>query len=96
MDFTECYVDTVSSVAAAARSGCRARVRRLIERGCSVDCRDNRGWTALHEAAARGSADCARDILSAVRVRKGSQCLFLSADICVPDLLHCDILTPLS
>ncbi|XP_070708088.1 ankyrin repeat and SOCS box protein 3 [Pempheris klunzingeri] len=65
MDFTECYGDTVSSVAAAARSGCRKRVRRLIQRGFSVDCRDNRGWNALHEAAAAGSKECVQDILSA-------------------------------
>ncbi|XP_023274698.1 ankyrin repeat and SOCS box protein 3-like [Seriola lalandi dorsalis] len=66
MDFTECYRDTVSSVAAAARAGCRKRVRRLIKRGCSVDCRDNRGWNALHEAAAAGSTECVLEILSAV------------------------------
>ncbi|XP_039990270.1 ankyrin repeat and SOCS box protein 3 isoform X2 [Xiphias gladius] len=65
MDFTECYGDTVSSVAAAARSGCRKRVRRLIKGGCSVDCRDNRGWIALHEAAAAGSKECVQEILTA-------------------------------
>ncbi|XP_026207570.1 ankyrin repeat and SOCS box protein 3 isoform X2 [Anabas testudineus] len=69
MDFTECYGDTVSGVAAAARSGCRKRVRRLLKRGCSVDCRDNRGWNALHEAAAAGSKECVQDILSAVGAR---------------------------
>uniref|UniRef100_A0A3Q0T2C8 Ankyrin repeat and SOCS box containing 3 n=1 Tax=Amphilophus citrinellus TaxID=61819 RepID=A0A3Q0T2C8_AMPCI len=58
MDFTECYGDTMSSVAAAARSGCRRRLRRLIQRGYSVDCRDNRGWKALHEAAAEGHQGC--------------------------------------
>lgn len=72
MDFTECYGDTVSSVAAAARSGCRTRVRRLIKRGCSVDCRDNRGWNALHEAAAAGSTDCVQEILSAASGKKCS------------------------
>ncbi|XP_041819083.1 ankyrin repeat and SOCS box protein 3 isoform X2 [Chelmon rostratus] len=66
MDFTECYGDTVSSVAAAARSGCWKRVKRLIRRGFSVDCRDNRGWNALHEAAAAGSLQCVQEILSAV------------------------------
>ncbi|KAM6897537.1 ankyrin repeat and SOCS box protein 3 [Xenentodon cancila] len=66
MDFTECYADAVSSVAAAARSGLRRRVRGLIRRGCSLDCRDNRGWSALHEAAAAGSQGCVQEILSAV------------------------------
>ncbi|XP_056153429.1 ankyrin repeat and SOCS box protein 3-like isoform X2 [Lampris incognitus] len=65
MDFTECYSDTVSIVAAAARSGCRAQVQKLIRRGFSVKSRDNRGWNALHEAAAAGSKDCVREILSA-------------------------------
>ncbi|XP_028332223.1 ankyrin repeat and SOCS box protein 3 isoform X2 [Gouania willdenowi] len=71
MDFTECYGDTVSTVAAAARSGCWRTVRRLIRRGCSMDRRDNRGWTALHEAAAGGSAECVREIMRAVW-KKGS------------------------
>lgn len=66
MDFAECYGDTVSSVAAAARSGCRKRLRRLLKKRFSVDCRDNRGWTALHEAAAAGSDGCVQEILSAV------------------------------
>lgn len=66
MDFTECYVDTVSGVAAAARSGSRKRVKTLIKRGFSVDCRDNRGWNALHEAAAAGSQGCVQEILSTV------------------------------
>ncbi|XP_068162219.1 ankyrin repeat and SOCS box protein 3 isoform X2 [Antennarius striatus] len=65
MDFTECYRDTVSSVAAAARSGCRKLVSKLIKRGFSVDCRDNRGWNALHEAAAAGSKECVQELLSA-------------------------------
>ncbi|XP_053719121.1 ankyrin repeat and SOCS box protein 3-like isoform X1 [Synchiropus splendidus] len=65
MDFTECYQDTVSSVAAAARSGNRAHLQQLIRRGFSVETRDNRGWSPLHEAAAAGSIICVRDILSA-------------------------------
>lgn len=65
MDFTECYGDTVSGVAAAARSGCRRRVRTLVKRGGSVECRDNRGWSALHEAAAAGSPGCVQEVLSA-------------------------------
>lgn len=71
MDFTECYSDTVSSVAAAARSGSRRQVRRLLKRGGSVDSRDNRGWNALHEAAAAGSKECVQEILSAVAGKKG-------------------------
>uniref|UniRef100_A0A674MPB9 Ankyrin repeat and SOCS box containing 3 n=1 Tax=Takifugu rubripes TaxID=31033 RepID=A0A674MPB9_TAKRU len=64
MDFTECYGDTVSSVAAAARTGCWKQVRRLIRRGFSVDCRDNRGWNALHEAAAaEGHQNCVEFLL---------------------------------
>ncbi|XP_044194264.1 ankyrin repeat and SOCS box protein 3 isoform X1 [Thunnus albacares] len=74
MDFTECYGDTVSSVAAAARSGCRKRVRRLMKRGFSADCRDNRGWNALHEAAAAGSQGCVQEILSAVAAGSSSGC----------------------
>jgi len=65
MDFSECYGDTVSSVAAAARRGCRKRLRRLIERGLGVEGWDNRGWTALHEAAAAGSEGCVQEIVSA-------------------------------
>ncbi|XP_053270395.1 ankyrin repeat and SOCS box protein 3 [Pleuronectes platessa] len=65
MDFTECYGDTVSSVASAARSGCRHRLRRLIQGGHSLDCRDNRGWVALHEAAAAGSDGCVQEMLAA-------------------------------
>uniref|UniRef100_A0A3Q4I9B5 Ankyrin repeat and SOCS box containing 3 n=1 Tax=Neolamprologus brichardi TaxID=32507 RepID=A0A3Q4I9B5_NEOBR len=71
MDFTECYRDMVSSVAAAARSGGTRWLRVLIQRGCSVDCRDNRGWTALHEAAAAGSKACVQEILSAVKGKRG-------------------------
>ncbi|XP_047464784.1 ankyrin repeat and SOCS box protein 3 isoform X2 [Mugil cephalus] len=69
MDFTECYSDSVSGLSSAARSGSRKRLRRLLRTGCSPETRDNRGWTALHEAAAAGRQDCVRDILSAVRAR---------------------------
>lgn len=66
MNFTECYEHTVSSVAAAARTGSWKQVRRLIKRGFSADCRDNRGWNALHEAAAAGSQECVKEMLSSV------------------------------
>lgn len=70
MDFSECYGDTVSSIAAAARSGCSKQVRSLIRSGFSADCRDNRGWNALHEAAAAGSQECVQELLSAVSGKK--------------------------
>lgn len=65
MDFTECYSDTVSSVAMAARTGCWEKVRNLINGGMSVDVRDNRGWNALHEAVVYGNRECVREILRA-------------------------------
>ncbi|XP_028989349.1 ankyrin repeat and SOCS box protein 3 [Betta splendens] len=79
MDFSECYGDTVSSVAAAARSGCRKRLRRLIRRGCSLDARDNRGWTGLHEAAAAGSSECVREIVSAVGGFSRASCAYVNS-----------------
>ncbi|MEQ2162119.1 hypothetical protein GOODEAATRI_016529 [Goodea atripinnis] len=78
MDFTECYEDTVSTVAAAARSGCRKRLRSLIQRGCSVDCRDNRGWNALHEAAAAGSKECRHDYVNSL-THEGESACYLAA-----------------
>ncbi|KAG1931857.1 serine/threonine-protein phosphatase 6 regulatory ankyrin repeat subunit A [Pimephales promelas] len=65
MDFTECYGDTCSAVALAAREGNGRRVQKLIHRGFAVDVKDNRGWNALHEAAAAGSAECVRLLLHA-------------------------------
>ncbi|XP_029954855.1 ankyrin repeat and SOCS box protein 3 isoform X2 [Salarias fasciatus] len=79
MDFTECYGDTVSSVAAAARSGCARRVRRLIRSGSSVKSRDNRGWSPLHEAAAAGSRECVREILSAAGGSSGDICDYVNS-----------------
>ncbi|KAM4623962.1 ankyrin repeat and SOCS box protein 3 isoform 2-T3 [Polymixia lowei] len=79
MDFTECYRDTVSSVAAAARSGRRERVRKLIRKGFSVDSRDNRGWNALHEAAAAGSKECVREILSAASGSSRDSCGYVNS-----------------
>ncbi|XP_062374708.1 ankyrin repeat and SOCS box protein 3 [Sardina pilchardus] len=64
MDFTECYQDTCSAVALAARAGDARRVQRLLKRGYSADVKDNRGWNALHEAAASGSTECLRLLTS--------------------------------
>ncbi|XP_057682123.1 ankyrin repeat and SOCS box protein 3 isoform X1 [Corythoichthys intestinalis] len=72
MDFTECYEDSVSTVAAAARTGPRKRLRRLIRLGRTVDLADNRGWRAIHEAAAAGRVGCLKDILSAAAMTAGS------------------------
>lgn len=64
MDFTECYKDTCSAVALAAREGKVGQVQSLIQRGFAVDVKDNRGWNPLHEAAAAGSAECVGRLLS--------------------------------
>ncbi|XP_034149480.1 ankyrin repeat and SOCS box protein 3 isoform X2 [Esox lucius] len=78
MDFTECYGDTVSSLAVAARDRNVRLLRSLIRRGCDVDSRDNRGWNALHEAAAAGHAVCARDLLKAAGSSQGCRAYVLS------------------
>ncbi|XP_030631346.1 ankyrin repeat and SOCS box protein 3 [Chanos chanos] len=65
MDFTECYQDTCSAVGLAAREGKIRQVQRLIQKGYSVDVKDNRGWNPLHEAANAGSAECVRLLLGA-------------------------------
>lgn len=58
--------DMMSEMIEAARSGNRKCLRKMILRGCSLHCRDSRGWTPLHEAAAAGHAQCVQEILSAV------------------------------
>ncbi|XP_053367679.1 ankyrin repeat and SOCS box protein 3-like [Clarias gariepinus] len=65
MMFTECYRDSCSAVALAARRGDCRLLQRLLRKGHSVDVKDNRGWSALHEAAAGGHAQCVRLLLSA-------------------------------
>ncbi|XP_062859737.1 ankyrin repeat and SOCS box protein 3 isoform X2 [Trichomycterus rosablanca] len=65
MNFTECYQDTCSAVALAVRRGDSRQLQRLLKKGYSVDVKDNRGWNALHEAAASGSAQCVRLLLAA-------------------------------
>ncbi|XP_057682121.1 ankyrin repeat and SOCS box protein 3-like isoform X2 [Corythoichthys intestinalis] len=44
--------------------GPRKLLRRLIRIGRAVHLADNRGWRAIHEAAAAGRVDCLKDILS--------------------------------
>uniref|UniRef100_A0AAY4EZQ2 SOCS box domain-containing protein n=1 Tax=Denticeps clupeoides TaxID=299321 RepID=A0AAY4EZQ2_9TELE len=65
MDFAECYQDTCSALALAARQGDARQVQRLLKLGYSGDVKDNRGWNALHEAAASASSECARLLLNA-------------------------------
>ncbi|XP_051928654.1 ankyrin repeat and SOCS box protein 3 [Hippocampus zosterae] len=72
MDFSECYQDTVSTVAAAARVGDMRLLRSFIRQGRKVDLVDNRGWRAIHEAAAAGRVDCLKEILSAAARTAGS------------------------
>lgn len=52
MDFTECWSDTCSTVAIAARIGNIEILRSFINQKKAVDIPDNRGWKPLHEAAA--------------------------------------------
>lgn len=65
MDFTEVYGDSVVGISAAARSGSLIEVRAWIQAGLSLDSKDNRGWTCLHEGAAQGHKGCVREILRA-------------------------------
>ncbi|XP_055006207.1 ankyrin repeat and SOCS box protein 3 [Boleophthalmus pectinirostris] len=93
MDFSEVYSDSVGSISAAARSGSLVRVRDLVQSGLSLDVKDNRGWTCLHESAAQGHKGCVREILRAaassssldfqsfvdVQTHEGETPLFLAA-----------------
>ncbi|KAI5623419.1 ankyrin repeat and SOCS box protein 3 [Silurus asotus] len=65
MMFTECYQDTCSAVALAVRTGNCRLLQRLLRKGHCVDVKDNRGWNALHEAAAEGHVQCVRLLLTA-------------------------------
>ncbi|KAJ8284617.1 hypothetical protein COCON_G00034670 [Conger conger] len=67
MDFAECYHHTCSSVALAVREGNHHLVSELIQEGYSTDVSDNRGWNPLHEAAFRGSYECARTLIKTAR-----------------------------
>ena len=63
MDFTEAYQDRCSSIGYAARTGNEVLLTRLIQTGSSVDIKDNRGWTPLHEAAAHDHLRCVQLLL---------------------------------
>lgn len=63
MDFTEAYTDSCSSVGLAARIGDLVSLQNLIWQGKHYDVRDNRGWTAVHEAAYAGNTGCLEFLL---------------------------------
>ncbi len=44
----------------AARNNDKGMMRKMIERGVSVDAKDKAGWTPLHETAYYGSKDAAQ------------------------------------
>ncbi|XP_072031055.1 dynein axonemal heavy chain 12-like [Amphiura filiformis] len=68
MDFTEAYSDRCSSVGHAARIGNVSALTKLIQSGSSVDVKDNRGWTPLHEAAAHGQLKCVQLLIPHLEV----------------------------
>lgn len=64
MDFTECWTDTCSNVAIAARCGDIELLRLFLQQKKPVDVSDNRGWKPLHEAAALSpSILCVEELL---------------------------------
>ena len=66
MDFTERYPDSSSSVALAVRRGDVDSLRRLVERGKSLETRDNRGYRPIHEAAHWSQDDCLKLLLESI------------------------------
>ncbi|XP_049640760.1 ankyrin repeat and SOCS box protein 3 [Suncus etruscus] len=65
MDFTEAYSDTCSTVGLAAREGNVKVLRKLLQKGHSVDIADNRGWMPIHEAAYHNSVQCLQMLIHA-------------------------------
>ncbi|RZF48387.1 hypothetical protein LSTR_LSTR007554 [Laodelphax striatellus] len=83
MDFTEENPLSVSSVGAAVRNNDVEAVRRSIERGRSIDLKDNRGWAAIHCAASKNYTDCLNVLLEAgadinIKTHEGETPLFLA------------------
>ncbi|XP_055970032.1 ankyrin repeat and SOCS box protein 3 isoform X1 [Sorex fumeus] len=65
MDFTEAYSDTCSTVGLAAREGNVKVLRKLLQKGHSIDIADNRGWMPIHEAAYHNSVECLQMLIHA-------------------------------
>lgn len=51
------------SLFTAARKGDLRAVRRILERGASINGRDQNGWTALHRASFKGHVDIVRILI---------------------------------
>ncbi len=56
-------VNACSSVGLACRLGSTEWLKQLLAAGAPTDVRDNRGWTAVHEAAYSNHVDCLRLVL---------------------------------
>lgn len=54
------------TVGAAARRGNLTLIKSLLEKGCEIDVRDNRGWRATHEAANGNHVECLSFLLEKV------------------------------
>lgn len=88
MDFTERYPDSSSSVALAVRRGDVETLKRLVERGKSIETRDNRGYRPIHEAAHWGQDDCLKFLVeSTVALTVSLKCVkkkFIRYNLQVP------------
>ncbi|XP_070576697.1 ankyrin repeat and SOCS box protein 3-like [Ptychodera flava] len=85
MDFNETYEDTVSSIGKAARLGNAKLLKKLIKSGKSINVRDNRGWSPLHQAAYDGHTQCIKILCDHVdtdvnlRAFEGGTALYFAA-----------------
>lgn len=84
MDFSALNPRCSNSLNIAARNNDVKNLLRLLESGRNQNCTDNRGWTALHEAAANNSIDTLRILLKhpstllRVQTFEGQTALFLA------------------